>query len=136
LPLVDDDPRNRDGRKLQKMRGKGMNTESFDPNDTIVRPDLRVLIGPNKPVFDRKLKHDDVVIVPNFFCEEDDLTMYYELIKEMREEQSKGTKDAEFISWHEGSHLIVKVFILINILSLVMILIIIKRIHLIVRLSN
>jgi hypothetical protein len=29
-------------------------------------------------------------------------------VTEIREEHSKGTRDAEFISWHEGSHLIVK----------------------------
>jgi hypothetical protein len=31
------------------------------------------------------LKHDDVIIVPEFFCKEDDWSLYYKLIDEMRE---------------------------------------------------
>ena len=109
LPQVNDDPRNPDGKaKVVKRKGGGSNTESFNPESTIVRPELRVIVGPNKEVFDKPLKNDDVVIVPEFFCEESDWSMYYKLIEEIREEHSKGTKDAEFISWHEGSHLIVK----------------------------
>ena len=108
LPDVNDDPRDVDGKgKVQKVRGKGMNSESFDPSSTLVRPDLRVVVGPNREVFDRRLKHDDVVIVPEFFCPEDDWTMYYNLIAEIRE-RGKENRDAEFISWHEGAHLIVK----------------------------
>ena len=44
---------------------------------------MRVRVGPNKPVFNKPLKHDDVVVVPDFFCDEDDWDIYYKLIEEM-----------------------------------------------------
>ena len=48
------------------------------------------------------LKHDDVIVVPEFFCKEDDLDIYYKLVEEMREAQASGKKQADWISWHEG----------------------------------
>ena len=73
---------------------------------------MRVVVGPNKPVYD-KLKHDDVVIVPEFFCKEDDWSLYYKLVEEMRievqqAEHNPDNKGSEWISWHEGAHLISK----------------------------
>lgn len=115
LPDKNDDPRIRgDGKKevkIQKSKGGGRNTESFDPRSTLVRPAMRVVVGPNRPVYDKKLKHDDVVIVPEFFCKEEDMSLYYKLVEEMREvqqQQSKEAKGSEWISWHEGAHLISK----------------------------
>ena len=111
-------------------QGGGQNTESFDPNSTLVRPDLRILIGPNRECYGRPLRNDDIVVVPNYFCEEDDWTLYYQLVKEMRNCQAQGVKGiacsilesampsssalttyfktsgAEWISWAEGAHLI------------------------------
>ncbi|CAD7954924.1 unnamed protein product [Amoebophrya sp. A25] len=108
LPDLKDDPRP-EHRRQNNMFKKGRNTESFDPKSTIVRPDLRVLIGNRGDQLKKTLKHDDVVIVPEFFCEEDDWSLYYKLVEEMREIQAKGTiRDAEWISWHEGTHLISK----------------------------
>lgn len=106
LPDVKDDPRVSDGVKTVRIRGKGQNTESFDPKSTLVRPDLRVLIGKRQEEYGKPLKHDDIVMVPDFFCDEDDWTLYYKLIEEMRIEQSKGVANAEWTSWAEGAHLI------------------------------
>ena len=67
LRQLNDDPRAQPGAargKAQLHRGGGRNTASFDPSSTLVRPDMRVLVGPNRPVLDRPLKHDDVVVVP------------------------------------------------------------------------
>lgn len=113
LPAVDDDPRfdSSRGLKVVKMKGGGRNTESFDPKSTLVRPDMRIVMGPNREVLGRdfRLKHDDVLVVPNFFCEPDDWSMYYLLVEEMRASQASGEKKgAEWISWHEGAHLISK----------------------------
>lgn len=111
---VQDDPRGEDPTqritKKASSRGNGRNTESFDPASTLVRPDLRIHVGSNKsPVFDKPLKHDDVVIIPELFGPQDDWTMYYQLVKELREIQAKGdSKGSEWISWHEGAHLICK----------------------------
>jgi hypothetical protein len=59
-----EDPRGSDPTKRitkkAKGRGNGRNTESFDPADTLVRPDLRVWVGSKeKKEFDKRLKHDD-----------------------------------------------------------------------------
>ena len=96
LPPKGDDPRIRDdGKKdtkvkVQKAKGGGRNTESFDPASTLVRPSMRIVVGPNRAVFDKPIKHDDVIIVPEFFCKEDDWDLYYSLVEEMRAVQDKG----------------------------------------------
>ena len=102
------DPEKRITRKAS-TRGAGRNTESFDPSSTFVRPDVRVQVGsPTARHFTKTLKHDDVVIVPELFGSEDDWTLYYQLLEEMTEMQSKQEKGSEWMSWHEGAHLIVK----------------------------
>lgn len=106
-----DDPRvNERGNKVQKKGGGGRNTESFDPASTLVRPDMRVLVGPNREVLGKPLKHDDVLVVPEFFCAEDDWSIYYELVREMRDAQENpsANPNSQWISWHEGAHLISK----------------------------
>ena len=91
LPSLNDDPRvdRFRGKIANKKRGGGRNTESFDPASTLVRPDMRIVIGPNREVLNKPLKHDDVVVVPEFFCAEDDWSIYYDLVKEMREAQNE-----------------------------------------------
>lgn len=81
--------------------------ESFDPKSTLVRPDMRILVGSreSKP---SQLKHDDVLVVPDFFCPKDNWDIYNTLVHEMRDLQKKGEKGSEWISWHEGAHLISK----------------------------
>jgi hypothetical protein len=117
LGNVEDDPRGNDPttRITQKAtgRGHGRNTESFDPASTLVRPDLRVLIGsPSQVSFNKPLKHDDVVIVPELFGPEENWDLYYKLVEEMRALQQdadkKESKGSEWIPWHEGAHLISK----------------------------
>lgn len=100
LPQLDDDPRfdKEKGVRYAKMVGGGRNTESFDPKDTLVRPDLRVIVGPNREQYGRPLKHDDVVIVPEFFCKEDDWDLYYKLVAEIRELNEKNVPNSQFIS--------------------------------------
>jgi hypothetical protein len=118
---VQKDPRG-NGSILSRMtkkaaeRGVGRNTESFDPRSTLVRPDVRVQIGnPTRAKYSNVLKHDDVVVVPELFGNEDDWTLYYKLIDELTEIQnnnerrpSGSSSSGEFIPWHEGSHLICK----------------------------
>ena len=136
LPVVDDDPRGSDPTKKlttkASSRGHGRNTESFDPTSTLVRPDLRIQIGSSKSsTYNRPLKHDDVVIVPELFGAEDDWSLYYKLVQEIRDlqntqkdDQGEEKKDQEdqrhhqnkkdkknssdWIAWHEGAHLICK----------------------------
>jgi len=103
-----DDPTKRMTSKAQKG-GNGRNTESFDPASTLARPDLRVWVGSkDKRMFEKKLKHDDVVIVPELFGNEDNWNLYYKLVEEMRTLQKENVKNSEWISWHEGAQLISK----------------------------
>ncbi|KAL7530839.1 hypothetical protein ACHAXR_006738 [Thalassiosira sp. AJA248-18] len=103
-----EDPTKRITKKAKKV-GNGRNTESFDPASTLVRPDFRVWVGSkDKRVFDKKLKHDDVVIVPELFGEECNWDLYYKLVEEMRSLQKENVRDSNWISWHEGAHLISK----------------------------
>ena len=113
LQQIDDDPRGNDPTKriteTAKRNGNGRNTESFDPASTLIRPDIRVWVGSNADMkFTKPLKHDDVVIVPELFGPESNWDIYYKLVSEMRSLQSNNVKGSEWISWHEGSHLISK----------------------------
>lgn len=78
----------------------------FDVAKLPPRPSLRVIAVPPTPKFQGTVRHDDVIIVPEFFCKEDDWGIYYQLIKEMRESQAQHTSKAEWIPWHEGAHLL------------------------------
>lgn len=69
---------------------------------------VRVVVGSKRTVFNKTLKNDDVVIVPEFFCAEDDWDMYYALVEEMRDLQKQGQKNSEWTPWAEGCHLISK----------------------------
>uniref|UniRef100_A0A0G4GW06 Fe2OG dioxygenase domain-containing protein n=1 Tax=Chromera velia CCMP2878 TaxID=1169474 RepID=A0A0G4GW06_9ALVE len=110
LEFLDDDPRVVNGVKVAagNSKGKGRNTESFVPESTLVRPEMRVLVGPKKQEYGKLLKHDDVVIVPELVCDEDDWSLYYKLIEEIRHLQQSKEKNADWIPWHEGCHLISK----------------------------
>jgi hypothetical protein len=113
LEDIQDDPRGNDPTKRitqsASKRGIGRNTESFDPASTLVRPDLRIHVGSSSiKTFNRPLKHDDVVIVPELFGKENDWSLYYQLVEEMRKLQAQKTKNSEWIAWHEGAHLISK----------------------------
>ena len=72
---------------------------------------MRVYVG-GKGGLKRSVKHDDVIVVPEFFCDEDDMALYYTLVEEMRAAQDAappGKRNGpEWQSWHEGAHLISK----------------------------
>ena len=105
LRPMKDDPRT--GSTIYRNEG-GRNSESFDPSSTFVRPAMRVIVGPKAKRYNKTLKHDDVVVVPDFFCQQDDWSIYYQLVEEMRKLQAEGQRGSEWISWHEGCHLISK----------------------------
>ena len=110
LPNVSRDPRGDDPeRRIHKNKKKGRNTESFDPESTMVRPALRVQIGsPNRPVYGKPMRHDDCILVPELFGPEDDWKLYYQLVREITELQNERVRGSEWLSWHEGAHLVVK----------------------------
>lgn len=114
LQQINDDPRGIDPSKritsTAQRNGAGRNTESFNPASTLVRPDLRVWVASNRDAkFTKPLKHDDVVIIPELFGPESNWDIYYKLIEEITSLQNDNrVKGAEWISWHEGAHLISK----------------------------
>jgi hypothetical protein len=63
---LNDDPR--EGTTIYRAKG-GRNTDSFEPESTFVRPAMRIICGPNKKEYGKPLKHDDVIVVPEFFCQ-------------------------------------------------------------------
>lgn len=109
---MNDDPRGF-GRAGVDFRyyGTRRNTHSVDPNDTLVRPDMRVHVGsPHVTKFSKRLKHDDVVIAPELFGPEDNWDNYYKLIDEVCAMQQGGgsrgdkhTGNSEWVTWHEGA---------------------------------
>merc|ERR1719506_1504343 len=72
----------------------------------IMRPSMRIIVAPPRKHYTMPVKHDDCIVVPEFLCAEDDWDIYYQLLKEMRESQANGDKKAEWLSWHEGAHLL------------------------------
>ena len=109
-PNVAPDPRGEDPQRRMTKKSAGRNTTSFDPESTLVRPALRVQIGsPSAKTYNRfPLKHDDVVIVPELFGPEDDWKLYYKLVEEMTDLQQQNVRGSEWLSWHEGAHLVAK----------------------------
>jgi len=105
LRPLNDDPRV--GHEIKRAKA-GRNSDSFEPESTFVRPEMRIKFGPTRRTYNKPLKHDDVIVVPEFFCKEDDFSIYYKLIDEMRQLQARGQRQSEWISWHEGCHLISK----------------------------
>jgi len=81
-------------------------TEDLAPISWPARPTMRVITLPPSEQYAAPVKHDDVIVVPEFFCAEEDWDIYYTLIKEMREAQAKGERKSDWISWHEGAHLL------------------------------
>eukprot|EP00971_Amphidinium_carterae_P284315 5644908-Amphidinium_carterae.1 len=69
----------------------------------------RVHMGGGAQTFShRSLSHDDVVVIPQFFCAEDDLSMYQTLLREMEDAQSQENPRAAWVEWHQGCHSITK----------------------------
>jgi len=86
----------------KEMQSKAQETPEAWP----ARPSMRVITLPPSRQYQAPVKHDDVIIVPEFFCKEDDWDTYYSLIKEMRQCQANGDRKSEWMSWHEGAHLL------------------------------
>jgi len=80
---------------------------NVDPKFASLRPAMRIVTVRDAGEI-QDISHDDVIIIPNFMCEEADWSMYYKLLEEVRESQAKDEKDAKWESWHEGAHLLTK----------------------------
>ena len=96
------DPRPAHRRQTKYTRGR--NSDSFDPASTFVRPDMRVLHEADTRRYPRPLRHDDVVVVPAFASP----ASYGTLLDEMAALQARDEEGSEYVSWHEGCHLLIK----------------------------
>lgn len=81
---------------------KGKNTETFEP---FYQPtDMRVTICNNQTAYNKFIQSNDVIIVPNLFGEENDLSTFHKLLKEM---DDSGIPNGDLWKlWHGDSHLI------------------------------
>ena len=88
-------------KKKKKIHFK--NTESFEPNHEPA--DMRVVLGnPSIETFYDKLTSRDVVLVPNLFCDINDMDIYETLLCELK---STGKEDSGLWKlWHGDTHLI------------------------------
>lgn len=96
------DPRPAERRQTKYSRGR--NSDSFDPKSTLARPDMRIIHELTSNEYPRALKHDDVVVVPRF----ESPGAYSDLLSEIEALQYHGEEGSEYISWHEGCHLLVQ----------------------------
>jgi hypothetical protein len=94
-------PSNKKQSRLHKKK-RVKNTESFEPDHSA--PDMRVIINTNKEENKYKMTNNDVMILPNFFEEEDDRLIYNQLLKEM--DECGFSKEELWKLWHGDSHLI------------------------------
>jgi len=74
------------------------NTESFEPNHT--PDDMRVIVGDGKKeLYKDAITSRDVIVIPNLFCEREDLTIYNKILKEIQQ-------DSVWKLWHGDTHMI------------------------------
>ena len=86
--------------KPQRVK-RGCNTRDFEPSQA--PPGLKVVVGDaSKATLGKKLHGRHVVYVPNFYCEEEDASVYEKLMQEVK---AAGSPDM-WVPWHEDSHFI------------------------------
>jgi len=78
------------------------NTESFEPNYT--PPDMRILYDCSVDKCKLNIQTQDVIIAPNLFCNEDNFTIYDNLLNEMENCGIENNKLWKL--WHGDTHLI------------------------------
>lgn len=80
---------------------KPRNTENFEPSHA--PPDMRILVAKTGlEVYNREHTTRDVVMVKDLFCDEDNLDIYHNLRKEIKE---SGLEDKDlWKSWHGDTH--------------------------------
>ena len=88
-------------RRSNKRRIK--NTETFDPCYDPM--DMKIVsVSANTEVYPREVFSNEVIIVNNLFCNDNDLSIYNNLLKEIN---NSGIKDDDLWKlWHGDSHMI------------------------------
>lgn len=79
-------------------RNRVRNTESFEPRHD--PDDIRVLVGDGRLMkYGEDITSRDIIVIPNLFCDKDDLTIYNNILDEIK-------RDDVWKLWHGDSHLI------------------------------
>lgn len=76
------------------------NTESFEPDFSA--PDCRIVVGLPTKKFGRPYSVHDIVMVPQLVCDQNDQSLYQQLVDEI---QAIG-RDNLLVEWHGDTHLI------------------------------
>lgn len=109
-----EDPRSQ--RQKQQRQGQvtksegSLNTDitDSDPASTWVRPAMRVVLGGHEAQHGGRLTSDDVLVVRDFLCAENDQSLYRGIVAELCSAQASGDKSCKWASWKDGCHLISK----------------------------
>jgi len=93
-------------KKSKDQNSRPKNTETFDPNYSPA--DMRILFEISRDTDTmrqrRVVQSKDVVVVPDLFCKEDDLSIHDRLLEEM--ENCGIDSDKLWKLWHGDSHMI------------------------------
>jgi hypothetical protein len=95
--------RNNGNNNKSSSRSKKKNTESFNPEQYLAPPDIRVRFGPAARRYNKPYSVHDVVVAPDLFCDDGDFSVYDDLLSELK---ASGCGDSLFVSWHGDSHVI------------------------------
>lgn len=89
-------------KHIENNRKRGKNTESFEPNHT--PDDMRLVVGNGKTEkFNNKITSRDVIVIKDLFCDIDDLTIYNNLLDEIKKNNEN---EKVWKLWHGDTHLI------------------------------
>jgi hypothetical protein len=105
-PLADDPRIDSDGVKHRKERGGARNTESFDPASTLVRPDMRIIVGPKQSALASLSSMTTLLSCPIFSAKKMIGPCTTSLSKKCAPFKRKGVPQSEWTAWAEGAHLI------------------------------
>jgi len=101
----DDDDEKKEPMPNSRKRRNRRQMRPTTPKKEGNTPSIRIRVGlPSDKAYTKPRLRDDVVLVPNMFGTEDDLSVYERLVSEIAEFPSEKANTP----WHQGSQLIVK----------------------------
>eukprot|EP00435_Cladocopium_sp_Y103_P048870 s1500_g14.t1 len=84
------DPRKHRGKDYKRLDGLSTCLEDRDPASTLVAPAMRVHVGLPGGSYGRTLTGDDVLIVPELLCAQEELSLYHSIVQEIQNAQEEG----------------------------------------------
>ena len=90
------------GNENKKRHRRPKNTETFEPSHK--PPDMRVIVENGGEKYPREHRSNDIIVVNNLFCKQDDMTIYEKLLGEIKD--TKIDEHTLWKLWHGDTHLI------------------------------